>query len=42
MGVGVLVKWCGVVGEGEAIPSPIIEHLKVKSFAEKIHLHIAL
>lgn len=29
VGVGVLVTWCGVIGEGEEVPSSLIEHIKV-------------
>ena len=30
MGVGVLVAWCRVIGEGEEVPSSLIEHIKVR------------
>ena len=29
VGVGVLVKWCEVIGEGEEVPSALIDHIKV-------------
>ena len=29
VGVGVLVKWCEVIGEGEQVPSPLVDHIKV-------------
>ena len=29
VGVGVLGKWCGVMGEGEEVPAPLIDHIKV-------------
>lgn len=35
VGVGVLVTWCGVIGEGEEVPSSLIEHIKV---GEELHV----
>ena len=29
VGVGVLVRWCGVMGEGDQVPSSLVEYLKV-------------
>ena len=41
VGVGVLVRWCEVVGEGEQIPSSLVEHIKVResslNFDSKIY-----
>ena len=32
VGVGVLVRWCQVIGEGEKIPSTLVDHIKVGEF----------
>ena len=29
VGVGVLVRWCEVIGEGEEVPSMLLDHIKV-------------
>ena len=29
VGVGVLVRWCEVIGEGEEVPSVLLDHIKV-------------
>ena len=41
VGVGVLVRWCEVVGEGEQVPSTLVEHIKVHTHthAPKHTLH---
>ena len=32
VGVGVLCKWCQVMGDGEEVPPPLVDHIKVGNF----------